>query len=170
MKPIPNSTATPARTNSQHSAADESASSVATPRRSNARLTTRSFDDTVQVRHFYSTLPASLSDSGAEAVPLRNVAPLEGPRAGGRRRPQAAPAAAHPAPPAAAAAAPALSRWDASSPAQRAGAAGVAPPRRPAQGGAPVPAARAALTRSVSDSAPRAPARRPDPDDDSTST
>ncbi len=146
---------------------NESEHSAATVRRTNARPTSRSFDDTVQVRHFKSKLPVTRSNSGEEAVPLRSVAPLEGPRAGGRRRPPAAAHATPPAPPAPANAAPASSRWDNSGAAQRGGAGGLAPPRRRADGGDHAPAARAAVPRSSSEAAPRAPVRRPESDDDS---
>jgi hypothetical protein len=148
---------------------NESEHSVATVRRSNARPTSRSFDDTVQIRHFKKKLSVARSNSGEEEMPLRSVAPLEGPRAGGRRRPPAAPAAADPAPPAAANPAPAISRWDNSGSAQRGGAGGLAPPRRRAAADDQAPAARAPVPRANSEAAPRAPVRRPDPDDDHNS-
>jgi len=145
---------------------NQSEHSAATVRRGNARPTSRSFDDTVQVRRFDNTLPVTRSNSGEEHVPLRSVAPLAGPRAGGRRRPQAAPAAAQPAPPVAAHPAPASSRWDNSGSAPRGGAGGLAPPRRRADGGDQAPVARASVPRSSSEAAPRAPVRKPDSDDD----
>lgn len=147
---------------------DSSEHSVATIARSNARPRLRSFDENVLIRHFDSGLSPARSNAGEEQTVLRSVAPLAGPRAGGRRRPPAAPAAANPAPLTAATATPANSRWAASGPAQHGGAGALAPPRRREDDGPRAPAARPSVARSHSDVAPRAPVRRPAPDDDNS--